>query len=103
MFNNFTQKEINRGNYLEAVDFYRGVTLASLVEALRIKHYPVHYDFRMRYIHYELPSEVLKRLRHLFFVENEKKLQEKYLEATDWFHEILSTIDQNEIKRSIGQ
>ncbi|MDH5450995.1 MAG: hypothetical protein OEX77_08885 [Candidatus Bathyarchaeota archaeon] len=103
MFNNFTQKEINRGNYLEAIDFYRGLTLASLVEALRIKHNPVHHDFRMRYIHYELPSEVIKRLRYLFFVENEKKLQEKYLEATDWFHEILSTVDQKEIKRSIGQ
>ena len=54
MFNNIIQKEINRGNSIEAIYNYRVVTLNSLVEVLRIKHYPIHHDFRTRYIHYEL-------------------------------------------------
>lgn len=99
MFNNFTQKEINRGNFLEAIDFYRALTLASLVEALRIKYYPVHHDFRMRYIHYELPSEIIKRLKHLYFVQDEEDLQKKYHEATKWFYQVMSEINRKEIER----
>ena len=102
MFNVFVQKEINRGNYLEALDFYRVVTLASLVEVLRIRHHPVHHDFRMRYIHYEVPSEIVERLEHLHFVENKEDLHEKYRRATRWFRKTLAEIDQKEIERRLG-
>jgi hypothetical protein len=98
MFNNFVQKKINRGNYLEAIDLYRALTLASLVEALRIKYNPVHHDFKMHYVNYELPSCIIKKLKHLYFVKDEKGLQEKYNEATEWFPEIMSEIDQKEIE-----
>lgn len=101
MFNNFVQKEINRGNYLEAIDLYYALTLATLVEALRIRYNPVHHDFKMRYIHYELPSETIRKLKHLYFVEDEKDLQEKYHEAVKWIHEIMSEIDKKEIERLV--
>jgi len=78
MFNNFVQKEINRSNHLEALDLYHTITLATLVEALRVKYNPVHHDFRMRYVHYELPSEIIRKLKHHIFVKDEKELQEKY-------------------------
>ena len=101
MFNNFTQKEINRGNYLEAIDLYHNLTLATLVEALRIKYNPTHYDFKTRYIHYELPPEIVERLKHLYFVNDEKDLQEKYHEATEWFSEIRLEINFKETSRLI--
>jgi len=101
MFNSFVQKEINRGNYLEAMDFYRVLTLASLVEVLRMKYNPLHHDFRIRYIHYEIPLEEIKKLKRLFFVKDEKDLQEKYHEGTNWFHRIISEINQKEIERII--
>lgn len=101
MFNSFVQKEINRGNYLEAIDFYRVVTLASLVEVLRIRFNPLHHGFKMRYIHHEFPSEIIKRLKHLFFVEDEKDLQEKYTQASEWFQKIMSLIDEKEIENLI--
>jgi glycosyltransferase involved in cell wall biosynthesis len=101
MFNSFVQKEINRGNHLEAMDFYRAYTLGTLVEAMRIKYNPFHYNFRMHYIHYELPSEIVKKLEHLYFVKDGKDLQEKYNEATKWFHETISEIDQEEIERQM--
>lgn len=94
MFNNFVQKEINRGNYLEAIDLYHALTLATVVEALRIRHNPVHYNFKMRYIHYELPSDTTEKLKHFYFVKDEKDLQEKYGEAVRWFKETMSKINQ---------
>jgi hypothetical protein len=99
MFNNFVQKEINRGNTLEAMDLYHALVLATLVEALRIRHQPVHHDFKMRYIHYELPPETIRKLEHLFFVKDENDLQRKYHEASKWIHEVMSEIGQKEIER----
>jgi hypothetical protein len=96
MFNNFVQKEINRGNTLEAIDAYHVITLASLVEALRIKHNPIHYDFKMHYVRYELPQEVTKKLEHLCFIKNKKDLQEKYNQATEWFQKITSDSNQQQ-------
>jgi hypothetical protein len=92
LFNSFVQKEINRGNYLEAIDFYQTLTLATLVELLRIKYYPLHYNFKMHYVHYELPSEIVKKLLRLYFVKNENDLQKKYCEASKWVQEMFSEI-----------
>jgi hypothetical protein len=101
MFNSFVQKEINRRNNLEAIDLYRVVTLATVVEALRIKYNAVHHDFKMRYIHYELPTGAIEKLEHLYFVKDEEDLQRKYREAADWFRETMLEIDQKEIERQI--
>ena len=90
MFNSFVQKEVNRGNYLEAIDLYYGLILSPLVEALRIKYNPIHHDFRMRYVHYELPSEITEKLEQFYFVLDKEDLQEKYHEAIKWFQEIIS-------------
>ena len=97
MFNGFVQKEINRGNSLEATDLYHNLILGMLVEALRIKHNPVHYDFKMRYVHYELPPEVVERLVNLHFVKSMKDLQEKYRAAKAWFLKTMSEIDGKKI------
>jgi len=96
MFSNFVQKEINRGNSLEAIDLYYNLTLATLVEALRIKHNPVHYDFKMRYVHYELPPETIKKLERLYSVRDKDDLQEKYISAVDWFHKTVLEINKKQ-------
>lgn len=101
IFNSFIQKEINRGNYIEAIDFYRVLTLASLVDALRMKYSPIHHDFRTHHIHYDIPPEEIEKLKRLFFVKDEKDLQEKYHEGTKWFHKIMSEIDRRQIERLI--
>jgi len=101
MFNNFVQKEINRHNFLEAIDLYHVVTLATLVELLRIKHHPLHHDFKMRYIHYELPQETIERLEHLYFVKDEKDLQQKYQQATRLIKQLTQKINPKEIEEQI--
>jgi hypothetical protein len=52
----------------------------------------------MRYIHYELPSEIVEKLEHLYFVRDEKDLQAKYLGAIKWFHKSMLEIDQKKMK-----
>lgn len=89
IFNVFVQKEINRGNYIEALVFYNAVTLGSVVDALRIKYTPFHHNFKTRYVQHELPKDIVEKLKRLCFVKDEKDLQEKYHEATDWFNEIV--------------
>jgi hypothetical protein len=103
VFNCFVQKEIKRGNSIEAVDLYHNLTLGLLVEALRIKHKPIHYDFKTSYVSYELPPEVVERLRHLYFARNEKDLQQKYREASIWFQGTMSTISKEKIAEQIGR
>lgn len=95
MFNSLVKKEINRGNYLEAIEWYHVFTLAALVEVLRIKHNPIHHNFKMRYVHYELPPETIRKLKNLYFVKNAKELQEKYREATEWFQKTMSDINSS--------
>jgi len=87
MFHRCVQKEINRDNRLEAMDFYH-MLLAWLVEVLRIRYGPLHYDFKMRYIHYELPSEIIGKLERLYFVRDKQDLQQKYNEIVRWFPKI---------------
>lgn len=92
MFNIFVQKEINRANSLEAIDLYYNITLASLVEALRSRHNPFHFDFKMRYVHYELPEAIVDKLKDLYFVKNMDDLQRKYRKASQWFLETMLQI-----------
>ncbi len=70
--------------------------IPSLVEALRAKYFPMHYDFRMRYVQYELPMETVRKLERLCFVSNMEDLQRKYLEARSWFLETRAGEKENE-------
>ena len=90
MFSNFVEKESRRGNSLEALEYYRTLLIPSLVQALRLKYSPMHHDFRMRYVHYDLPRDVVKRLERLSFVSGRKDLETKYPRAIKWFNELMS-------------
>ncbi len=88
MYSNYVQKELERGNGLEALEYYRAIIIPSLVQALRTKHTPMHYDFRTRYIYYELPQDVVRRLERLAFVTGMDDLEGKCQEAIQWFNEL---------------
>jgi hypothetical protein len=92
MFNNHVLKELKRGNSLEALENYRSITLATLVELLRIKHNPVHFDFRMRYVHNELPRIITRRLEKLSYVRDSTDLLQKYRESTSWCFQLLEVL-----------
>ncbi|MBN1233364.1 MAG: hypothetical protein JXA60_08435 [Candidatus Coatesbacteria bacterium] len=89
MFSIFFEKEMKRKNYIEAVDFYYNFALNSLIIALRIIHTPFHYNFRTKYIHYELPDDIIKKLSSLYFIKDEKDLKEKFEKARKWTNKLL--------------
>jgi len=99
LFGPFVPKEIRRGQWLEALEFYRALVLPALVEALRMRYGPLHYDFRMRYVYRELPPEVLRRLEQLAFVKDPDDLAAKDEEALVWFREAIGAIDETEVRR----
>jgi hypothetical protein len=93
-FSCFITKEISRKNHIEAVTLYHRLALDSLVDALRIKHKPVRHGFKTRYVHYDLPPDVVSRLEDLFFVRDEHDLTVKFARAKQWFRETLAEIDE---------
>lgn len=103
VFSIMVQKEINRGNLIEALDMYRVVVLESLVESLRMLHKPYHHDFRTRYVHHELPKEVVDRLEDLYIVRDLRDLQDKYRRALKWYREILKNLEAFDFDRKLAE
>jgi hypothetical protein len=97
MFQTMVQKELNRGNLIEAVNFYHGLTLRPLVELCRIKHKPARHAFHARYIYYDLPDWLVRRLEPLFFVASAAELGARRQQAEQLFYETLAQIDLDEI------
>ena len=102
LFAPFVEKEILRGNKLEALEFYRALVIQSLVGALRMRYGPRHYDFRMRYVYRELPPDVVRRLEGLAFVKDPEDLAAKYREARAWFDKAIEDVDETQIRRGVA-
>jgi predicted nucleotidyltransferase len=92
LFQILTIKELNRGNLIEALNFYHNFTLRPLVEVLRIPHEPTRHGFYTRYIYYDMPAEVLAKLESLFFIADGDDLWTKRQIAEDWFYETIEQI-----------
>jgi len=101
VFGVMVQKEINRGNLIEALDLYRAVVLEPLVEALRMFHNPYHHDFRVRYIYHELPREVTGRLEDLYTVRDLRDLQDKHRRALKWHRDILKELETMDFDKQL--
>lgn len=78
-------KEINRQSGTDAFIFYWSYTVAPLIEMLRIKHSPHHWNFGSRYLSKHLPADIATRLQALFFVKDLPDLIQKNKEARVWF------------------
>lgn len=97
LFQSLTLKEAYRKNSIEALAFYQNFTLAPLVEILRMQHAPFHYNFRTRYIHYELPVEVVTVLERLYFVTGIDDLLAKRQRAEEWFTRAIGELSYGQL------
>jgi len=88
-FGCFVSKEIGRENWIEAFENYKRVYLDTLLELLRMRFHPVHFEFGFRYVHRELPPRVLRRLQPLYFVRDAADLGRKRRAAERWIREEL--------------
>jgi hypothetical protein len=102
LFQTLILKELNRHNDIEALSFYHGFTLRPLVEVLRMKYNPIHYDFYSRYLYYELPIDVVRKLEPLFFVADRDDLRCKRDDAERLFTETIATVDLANIAGQLG-
>lgn len=102
LFAPFMQKELNRGNAIEALAFYQGLTLRPLVEALRLRHCPVRYNFHTRYVYYDLPAQVVRRLEPFFFVADTTALRARHAEALTWCTEVLTALTPAVLAEALG-
>ncbi len=87
------EKELLRQQPLDALSFYQGLTFRPLLDLLRIRHTPWHFDWGGRYLYRELPPETAKRLEALAFVRDAADLKTKHAEAVAWFEETLAALD----------
>ncbi len=92
LFQILTLKELNRGSYLDALQYYFSFTLRPLVEALRIQHDPARHDFGARYLYADLPRPLAERVEQLYFVCDGEDLRRKRAEAESWFYEVMDQI-----------
>lgn len=94
-FNEFFVKDFNRKHYIEAIDFYNNFILGSLVNLLRIKHSPFHYNFRTKYTYYDFPPKITRKLESLYFVKDKGNLLKKYVLAKKWFYSLAKELRQS--------
>ena len=92
MFQVLVEKETWRGQPIDALHFYQGLTLAPLVELLRIKHDPLRHNWGNRYLHRILPPAEAKRLQSLMYVSTPKQIPAKRLKAEAWFEELATQL-----------
>ncbi len=92
LFQPLTLKELHRHNDIEALVFYQSAMLRPLVEVLRIKYQPARYNFHTRYLYFELPKVVTRKLEELFFVANREDLYRKRQTAERMFYEMLAQV-----------
>lgn len=96
IYQNLPKKEMNRGNSIEALAFYRSFSLYPLVEMLRIKYDPYRYDFKTRYLYYNFPKDIVEKLEKLFFISDLNELKEKHEICISWFNSIFDELKNKE-------
>jgi hypothetical protein len=94
MFQILVEKETWRGQAIDALHFYNGLTLAPLVELLRIKHDPLRHNWGNRYLHRTLPPTDATRLQRLMFVASPAEISAKRSEAEEWFTALVNELTQ---------
>lgn len=92
LFQAMILKEVYRNNPIDALAFYQNLTLAPLVEILRMTYAPFHYNFRGRYLYHELPRDIVARLEKLYFIANLDDLHKKQQEAEEWFGHAITAL-----------
>ena len=92
LFQILVEKECWRGHAIDALHFYQGLTLAPLVELLRVKHDPLRHDWGNRYLHHTLPPAEATRLQRLMFVAAPAEIPAQRTEAAAWFAQLVAEL-----------
>lgn len=81
----YVEREIKRGNFLEALQQYQTLVLQPLVEILRLRYCPQYKDLQLKHITKDLPPAVVAQLEGLYRVGSIAEIIEKKEKADELF------------------
>lgn len=93
-FQAWVKKGVNRGNFLEALEYYHSFILEPLVELLRIRYEPTKSGFGLKHIERDLPKSVLQGIEDLYKVNSISEISTKSQKANELFFEALKRIEK---------
>ncbi len=92
MLAGFGPKELERGRTLDAHWVLNAMVVGPLVTLLGMVHRPLRFDFALRYLHEELPTDVVECLEPIVEPGREH-LRDAIVEGIGWIDAILADID----------
>lgn len=96
MFQVLLTRALRRGMAAEAAALYQRVTLAPLVELLRMRHAPDRFDFGPRYLDRDLPVDLRATVESLAFPRDLAQVEALQQEAVALFDRTLAELDAGE-------
>lgn len=93
LFGPFGAKELARGRTLDAHAVHQSMVVAPLVSLLGMVHRPLRYDFGPRYLHEELPADVVECLEAVVIPRGAEALPAAIEAGLGWVDELLAGID----------
>ena len=94
IFKTLVQKEIERGNRIDALGFYQTGLLGPAIEVLGMLRRPFKYDFGMRYIHKSFPKDEQTLIEELSYVSNFEALPEKLNKIEKAFNSAVAEVQK---------
>ena len=86
------EKEIERGQVLEALAYYHAEVLPLLIELLRLRFRPEKRGYGLKHVYADLPASVIPRLERLYLPSGLHDLRLNVEAASKWFDEVLQEI-----------
>lgn len=101
MFHDFPEKELRRGNNVDAFAYYHSLILTRVVALLRIRHCPDRHDFGFRYLKHDLPLEVAEEIENLLFVQGADDLRVKVARALELGRQAIAEVRESGVLQSV--
>lgn len=103
MYQFAVKKEIHRNNPTEAYFYYFSVALNPFIELIRMRYNPFHYNFRHRYVYYELPSHIAQEIEDFTFIKDIDDLANKHSTMIERFKEEIDYLDSLDFKEHLNK
>ena len=89
----FVEKELARGREVDAHGFHRSLVRGTLVSLLNIRYRPLRHGFGLRYVHDELPADVVECLLPVLAPQGTDELARAAGAGRGWIARLLAEID----------
>lgn len=88
------ERELRRGNFLEALKPYHDMILEKVLEALRLLHCPQWPNIGLKHISVDLPREIVQEVEDLYRVSSVEEIQNKSKKADKLLRKTLEELKE---------